>query len=50
MLWCLLRFPLLVRGHLPTGYTHSLLEEWTNKAYGHERQQDLQQFTRETGI
>ena len=30
--------------------TLTLLEEWTNKAYSQERQQELQQFTRETGI
>jgi trehalose/maltose transport system substrate-binding protein len=28
----------------------SLLEEWSNKTFGDARQQELQQFTRETGI
>src|SRR6266851_1908633 len=30
--------------------TLTLLEEWTNKAFSEARQQELQQFTRETGI
>ena len=30
--------------------TLTLLEEWSNKAFSEERQQELQQFTRETGI
>src|SRR6202048_5233401 len=30
--------------------TLTLLEEWSNKAFGESRQQELQQFTRETGI
>jgi trehalose/maltose transport system substrate-binding protein len=30
--------------------TLSLLEEWSNKTFGDARQQELQQFTRETGI
>ena len=30
--------------------TLTLLEEWTNKAFAEGRQQELQQFTRETGI
>jgi trehalose/maltose transport system substrate-binding protein len=30
--------------------TLTLLEEWTNKPYGEARQQELEQFTRETGI
>ena len=30
--------------------TLTLLEEWSNKRFGDERQQELQQFTRETGI
>jgi trehalose/maltose transport system substrate-binding protein len=30
--------------------TLTFLEEWTNKAFGERRQQELQQFTRQTGI
>src|SRR5713101_9997429 len=30
--------------------TLSFLEEWSNKTFGEARQQELQQFTRETGI
>src|ERR1700738_827937 len=30
--------------------TLTLLEEWSNKTFGEARQQELQQFTRETGI
>jgi trehalose/maltose transport system substrate-binding protein len=30
--------------------TLTLLEEWTNKSFSEARQQELQQFTRETGI
>jgi trehalose/maltose transport system substrate-binding protein len=30
--------------------TLTLLEEWTNKAFSEAREQELQQFTRETGI
>jgi hypothetical protein len=30
--------------------TLTLLEEWTNKAFSEARQQELQQFTQETGI
>lgn len=30
--------------------TLTLLEEWTDKTFGEARQQELQQFTRETGI
>src|SRR5579859_3800067 len=30
--------------------TLTLLEEWSNKRFSDEREQELQQFTRETGI
>jgi ABC-type glycerol-3-phosphate transport system substrate-binding protein len=30
--------------------TLTLLEEWTNKSFAEARQQELQQFTRDTGI
>jgi trehalose/maltose transport system substrate-binding protein len=51
---CIVLFSLLLQGcarhsvHEPI--TLTLLEEWTNKSYAEARQQELQQFTRETGI
>jgi trehalose/maltose transport system substrate-binding protein len=51
---CVVLLLLLVQGctrpsvHEPV--TLTLLEEWSNKRFGDARQQELQQFTRETGI
>ncbi len=51
---CLVLLSLLLQGcarppvHDPV--TLSFLEEWSNKTFGEARQQELQQFTRETGI
>ena len=51
---CVVLLSLLLEGctkpavHEPV--TLTLLEEWTNKAFSEARQQELQQFTRETGI
>jgi trehalose/maltose transport system substrate-binding protein len=51
---CIVLFSLLPQGcaspsvHQPI--TLTLLEEWTNKSFAEARQQELQQFTRETGI
>jgi trehalose/maltose transport system substrate-binding protein len=51
---CIVSFCLLVEGctrpsvHEPV--TLTLLEEWSNKTFGDARRQELQQFTRETGI
>jgi trehalose/maltose transport system substrate-binding protein len=51
---CIVVLSLLLAGcakqsvHEPV--TLTLLEEWTNKAFSDARQQELQQFTRETGI
>ena len=51
---CIVLFSLLLQGcarqsvHEPV--TLTLLEEWTNKSFAEARQQELQQFTRETGI
>src|ERR1700692_787631 len=51
---CLVLLSLLLEGctgpsvHEPV--TLTLLEEWSNKTFSDERQQELQQFTRETGI
>jgi trehalose/maltose transport system substrate-binding protein len=51
---CLVLLALLLEGctrpsvHEPV--TLTLLEEWSNKTFSDERQQELQQFTRETGI
>jgi trehalose/maltose transport system substrate-binding protein len=39
-----------VRPSVHEPVTLTLLEEWTNKAFSEGRQQELQQFTRETGI
>ena len=55
MVWpiCVLLLSLLVEGcsqstvHEPA--TLTLLEEWSDKTFSDERQQELQQFTRETG-
>jgi trehalose/maltose transport system substrate-binding protein len=52
--FCILLLPLLLQGcakpsvHEPV--TLTLLEEWSNKTFSEARQQELQQFTRETGI
>jgi trehalose/maltose transport system substrate-binding protein len=52
--FCIVLFCLLLGGcarppvHEPV--TLTLLEEWSNKAFSEARQQELQQFTRETGI
>jgi trehalose/maltose transport system substrate-binding protein len=52
--FCILLFSLLLGGcarppvHEPV--TLTLLEEWSNKTFSDARQQELQQFTRETGI
>src|ERR1700724_3127698 len=52
--FCIVLFSLLLGGcarppvHEPV--TLTLLEEWSNKAFSEARQQELQQFTRETGI
>ncbi len=51
---CIVLLSLLLQGctrpsvHEPV--TLTLLEEWSNKTFGEARQQELQQFTRETGI
>src|SRR6266404_4372778 len=51
---CIVLLSLLLEGctrpaiHEPV--TLTLLEEWTTKTFGEEREQELQQFTRETGI
>jgi trehalose/maltose transport system substrate-binding protein len=51
---CMVLLSLLLQGctrpavHEPV--TLTLLEEWTNKRFSEARQQELQQFTRETGI
>jgi trehalose/maltose transport system substrate-binding protein len=51
---CIVLLSLLLEGctrpsvHEPV--TLTLLEEWTNKTFSEARQQELQQFTRETGI
>jgi trehalose/maltose transport system substrate-binding protein len=51
---CMVLLPLLLQGcsrpsvHEPV--TLTLLEEWSNKTFSEARQQELQQFTRETGI
>jgi trehalose/maltose transport system substrate-binding protein len=51
---CIVLFSLLLQGctrpsvHEPV--TLTLLEEWSNKRFSDARQQELQQFTRETGI
>jgi trehalose/maltose transport system substrate-binding protein len=51
---CIVFLSLLLHGcarpavHEPV--TLTLLEEWTNKRFSEARQQELQQFTRETGI
>jgi len=51
---CLVLLALLLEGctrpsvHEPV--TLILLEEWSNKTFGEVRQQELQEFTRETGI
>ena len=51
---CILLLTLLLHGcarpsvHEPV--TLTLLEEWTTKTFSEGRQQELQQFTRETGI
>jgi trehalose/maltose transport system substrate-binding protein len=51
---CILLLPLLLQGcakpavHEPV--TLTLLEEWSNETFSEARQQELQQFTRETGI
>ena len=46
-------FPLLLQGCAPPSHepvTLTLLEEWTNQRFSEGRQQELQRFTRETGI
>jgi len=51
---CIVLLSLLLEGctrpsvHEPV--TLTLLDEWSNKTFGDVRQQELQQFTRETGI
>src|ERR1700730_12040328 len=51
---CIVLLPLLLQGcakpsvHEPV--TLTLLEEWSNKTFSEARQEELQQFTRETGI
>src|SRR6202162_159542 len=51
---CIVLLSLLVQGctrpsvHEPVSLT--LLEEWSNQTFYDERQQELEQFTRETGI
>src|SRR5712691_3201240 len=51
---CIVLLSLLLQGcarpsvHEPV--TLTVLEEWTNKTFSEARQQELQQFTRETGI
>jgi trehalose/maltose transport system substrate-binding protein len=51
---CIVLLSLLLQGcarpsvHEPV--TLTLLEEWSNKTFSEARQQELQQFTRETGI
>jgi trehalose/maltose transport system substrate-binding protein len=51
---CLLLLSLVVEGcgrsSVPEPVTLTLLEEWTNSTFSEGRQQELQQFTRETGI
>src|ERR1700739_1861495 len=51
---CIVLFSLFLEGcsgpsvHEPV--TLTLLEEWSDKPFSDERRQELQQFTRETGI
>src|SRR5258708_19218937 len=53
-LFCIVLLSLLLEGcarpsvHEPV--TLTLLEEWTTKTFSEAREQELQQFTRETGI
>ena len=51
---CLVLLALLLEGCTPPSVhepvTLTLLEEWTNKTFNEGRQQELQQFTRDTGI
>jgi trehalose/maltose transport system substrate-binding protein len=51
---CLLLLALLLEGCTPPSVhepvTLTLLEEWTNKTFNEGRQQELQQFTQDTGI
>jgi trehalose/maltose transport system substrate-binding protein len=50
---CIVLLSLLLEGcarRSPEPVTLTLLEEWTNKTFGEGRQQELQQFTLDTGI
>ena len=51
---CIVLLSLLVEGctrpSLHEPITLTLLDEWSNKTFGDARQQELRQFTRETGI
>jgi trehalose/maltose transport system substrate-binding protein len=51
---CIVLLSLLLQGcarpSVREPVTLTLLEEWSNKAFSEARQQELQQFTRETGI
>ena len=51
---CIVLLPLFLasctRPPSPEPVTLTLLEEWTNKTFSEGRQQELQQFTRDTGI
>ena len=52
--FCILLFSFLLgscaRPSVQEPVTLTLLEEWSNKTFSDARQQELQQFTRETGI
>src|SRR5438445_8923197 len=51
---CIVLLSLLLEGctrpYVQEPVTLTFLEEWSNKAFSEARQQELQQFTRETGI
>jgi trehalose/maltose transport system substrate-binding protein len=51
---CIVLFPLFLHGctrpSVQEPVTLTFLEEWSNKTFSEARQQELQQFTRETGI
>src|SRR5437016_14441143 len=51
---CILLLSLLLEGctrpSVQEPVTLTFLEEWSNKTFSEARQQELQQFTRETGI
>src|SRR5258705_11384812 len=50
IVWLLLLLDACARASVHEPVTLTLLEEWTNKTFSEGRQQELQQFTRDTGI